>query len=391
MKDTKILVLAALLCSLFIAVQSAPWKGLYTSSRSYVVHLSRQNFDKVITKNRELGVSIVHYYKRNDDGSEQLARELDDSANEMNGIFKYAAVNCDENADVCTKEGVKKFPTVRIYPPFPVPVYDHEGDLSSKDIVAQAGKYVPGQRVKEINATTHSRFVDDNPSVPKVLLFTEKKGVPLIYRALSIALDKKIFLGVVRSSEADLVKKYKVKEYPTILVIKTNEPKPIFYKGDIKYQQIFEFLNVYAETFVPGGDKLNTNKPWLNEAVPELTSKSASDLALKTDGKLNVIYLSKEAPDDSVKDQITPLITNNKYENYKYSWLNVDLEPQWAKLFNKVDEYPKIVVVSFGKRKKYVVHEYDLTTSGISSTLEKINNGDAHFITIKGEVPTFQH
>ena len=44
----------------------------------------------------------------------------------MNGIFKFAAVNCDENPDICTKEGVKKFPTVRIYPPLPVPVFDYE-------------------------------------------------------------------------------------------------------------------------------------------------------------------------------------------------------------------------------------------------------------------------
>ena len=95
----------------------------------------------------------------------------------------------------------------------------------------------------------------------------------------------------MRSSETDLVKKYKVKEYPTILVVKTNEPKPIFYKGDIKYQQIFEFLNVYSETFVPGGDKLNVNKPWLSEALPELNSKSASDLALKVPIKTNPITI----------------------------------------------------------------------------------------------------
>lgn len=202
---------------------------------------------------------------------------------------------------------------------------------------------------------------------------------------------KKIFLGIVRSSEADLVKKYKVKEYPAILVIKTNEPKPIPYKGEIKYQPIFEFLNVYSETFVPGGANLNVNKPWLNEPVPELNSKSAGDLALKTDGKLNVIYLTREAPTDSLKNELIPLTTDNKYENYKYSWLNIDQEPTWAKMFNKVEEYPKIVVVSFGKRKKYVVHENEITTSSIASTLEKINNGDAHFITIKGEIPSLQH
>ena len=81
-----------------------------------------------------------------------------------------------------------------------------QGDLAGKDIVTQAGRYVPADRVKEINATTHSRFVDDNPSVPKVLLFTEKKGIPLIYRALSIALDVIISLPTKKKTNHPLKK-----------------------------------------------------------------------------------------------------------------------------------------------------------------------------------------
>jgi len=37
------------------------------------------------------------------------------------------------------------------------------------------------------------------------------------------------------------------------MVIKVTERKPIIYDGDIKYNNIFEFLNIYSETFVTGG------------------------------------------------------------------------------------------------------------------------------------------
>jgi len=55
-----------------------------------------------------------------------------------------------------------------------------------------------------------------------------------------------------------------VKTTPTILVVKTSEKKPIFYVGEMKYQNIFDFLNIYSEAFVPGGDNVgDTSKPWM--------------------------------------------------------------------------------------------------------------------------------
>jgi thioredoxin-related protein len=51
---------------------------------------------------------------------------------------------------------------------------------------------------------------------------------------------------LVRESEEALAKKYKVKKFPALIVIK-NEMKPIIYDGaDFKYQEIFEFLNVHS-------------------------------------------------------------------------------------------------------------------------------------------------
>jgi hypothetical protein len=64
-------------------------------------------------------------------------------------------------------------------------------------------------------------LLGENPSVPKVLLFTDKKGTPSVYKGLSVAFEKKLNFGVVRSSDETLVSKYMIKTFPTIIVIKT--------------------------------------------------------------------------------------------------------------------------------------------------------------------------
>lgn len=52
----------------------------------------------------------------------------------------------------------------------------------------------------EITPENVNTFVTENPSVPKTLLFTEKKGVPMIYKGLSVEFEKKIVFGIVRST-----------------------------------------------------------------------------------------------------------------------------------------------------------------------------------------------
>ena len=44
----------------------------------------------------------------------------------------------------------------------------------------------------EISSTNIDTFINDSPSVPKVFLFTESKGLPTIYKGLSVAFEVKI-------------------------------------------------------------------------------------------------------------------------------------------------------------------------------------------------------
>jgi len=60
----------------------------------------------------------------------------------MKGIVYFFGVDCNNHMDLCEKEKITKFPTVRIFPPLPVPAYDYEGELDGKKVVNEASRYV---------------------------------------------------------------------------------------------------------------------------------------------------------------------------------------------------------------------------------------------------------
>lgn len=45
---------------------------------------------------------------------------------------------------------------------------------------------------------------------------------------------------------------------------------------------------------------------------------------------------------------------------------------------------PGIVILNPGKKKRYLVHDYELNEEGITKTLDKILGGDARFKMVKG-------
>ena len=68
---------------------------------------------------------------------------------------------------------------------------------------------------------------------------------------------------------------------------------------------------------------------------------------------------------------------------FRFMWIDATQEPEFAGIFN-VQEYPSIVVMNPGKRKRFLIHENELSAEGVQKTLDKILGGDARFKNIKG-------
>ena len=108
-------------------------------------------------------------------------------------MLRIGSVECNEWASICSKEGITKYPTYRVFPPSPIPALDLEEaaegyTLDTDKLKKLAFKYI-GNRVIDITVANHDVFKTDNPGMPKVLLFTESKKAPIIFRALSTYFD----------------------------------------------------------------------------------------------------------------------------------------------------------------------------------------------------------
>lgn len=66
--------------------------------------------------------------------------------------------------------------------------YFLQGEFDTKKMLNFGAKYLQNNII-EITSTNIDTFINDSPSVPKVFLFTDKKGLPTIYKGLSVAFE----------------------------------------------------------------------------------------------------------------------------------------------------------------------------------------------------------
>lgn len=116
-------------------------------------------------------------------------------------MFRVTGLDCEEYESLCIKEKVDKYPLFRIYPAFPAPTQDFIEDTIDFDKLKKMATKFITSRVIEITQNNFDTFIGENPGKPKVLLFTDKKGTPAVYKALSSHFDKTLLFGLIRSEE----------------------------------------------------------------------------------------------------------------------------------------------------------------------------------------------
>ena len=180
-----------------------------------------------------------------------------------------------------------------------------------------------------------------------------------------------------------------------IVVQKTGEKRPIVYNGKLNFQDIFNFLNVFSEQFVPGGGSSADgpgDKPWLNEAVPELFVKSAGDVCFGQKKVLCVILFSNGKPSDDqigIMKEIRRAYDNklNRSVSFKFMWSDYTKQADWVQKM-KIDSAPTVIILNAGRRKRYLKYPGAPTSDSLNAKLEKILGGDSRFTPLRpNELP----
>jgi hypothetical protein len=239
--------------------------------------VTRSDFDAVINKFRDKQISVVYYYKPADADSAKYFDGYNQVATELRGMFKFAAVNCEDQAKLCKDENASEFPTVVVYPvrPFPAEPIPRE-DLSKladeKGLKKTLYRMLSSEHVTQLTNENLDTFQAHEEHLPKVILFSNKKGVPPLFKSLSIEFHKEMEFGFFSNPSEDNMKKFKVKSLPRIVLQESNhngKRQTQIYDGDLNFQAIHDWVNLRRQTFARGGGFDHTQSG-SEEEVPNL-------------------------------------------------------------------------------------------------------------------------
>jgi len=386
----------ALLLGIFTLFNCLKGEDLYDPMTSNVGILTPSNWKSQVDSSRQSGgIYIVHFYNERDGQSYDFSLDFIKRSQDLKGIFKLGQVNCTTFPDFCKKNFTGELPGLMTYPPLPIPPKKFELNQVKRSI-GFAVRYLD-HSVIEINDESYIGFLQSDKAMPKILLFTDKpKGIPLLAKGLSNSFSGKMKFALIRSSSTEVVEHFGVKKFPSILLHKQGVKKPLRYTGELKFQQLFDFLNIHSEQFVPksSGNSNEEEKTWVYEILPELHARSVDDICVGTTKTLCVILFANEKPEKSMITDIKSL--KNKYEvgrddalKFKFMWINKSLHKEWTEQFG-IDTSIGIqaAVLNPGRRKRFVRIDGEFTEESVSKMLERILGGDARFTRLRG-VPVF--
>ena len=247
-----------------------------------VVALNEKNFGPLVIGSDH--VWVVEFYAPWCGHCKHFAPEYARAAQNLHGIVRVGAVNCDEEQKLCGTFGIQGFPTVKLFPWSTVPVpKGRPGEVTKEPVeyngprrasaLANAAVNMLPSFVHRLDAEKEPAFVAER--LGKVLLFTDKRSVPTLFKALALEYRDRLAFGCVKSTDAALVAKYGVTQFPSVLVLpaaaasksKTegegeDKSEPVRYTGKVAFDALNAFLRKHAPPAVPrygaeaeGGDE----------------------------------------------------------------------------------------------------------------------------------------
>lgn len=112
--------------------------------------------------------------------------------------------------------------------------------------------------VSVVTMSNYNDFFEREKEIQKVLVFTDKKSTPAVFKALSKQYKGKLSFGHVRDSESQLIKNYKVTKFPSVILV-TNpyDNEGVVFPGEDYSMKAFQdFFRPYAY-----GEKKKASKP----------------------------------------------------------------------------------------------------------------------------------
>ena len=323
---------------------------------------------------------FVYFYRKGDQNYEKYVNTMIEFAEKTEGLFNAGAVNCIKDEEICEEFEVAETPSIIFFSENEKDYNKYEGKVDFNSLFNYATKRM-SYYVNEITKEKLSDFFSKKNDKYHVILFTSKESTPSLYKALSKYFINKLIFGEVHQNQKELVQLFKIKEFPTLMVMLDEEKnKYEVYKNKMNYESIKSYLN----KFVTKKKVVNDNK------VKEMNYNIYNTLSTcsSSDGKnICLIYLTKDNRPNSKDKKILESIAD-KYENdhIKVFYLNYKKNKNIFNSFEDVNENNAKAVIIKGKRKKYMNIEKDEFESNIYNAVENVISGGGNFKKMKEDL-----
>ncbi|KAL0035526.1 hypothetical protein WJX77_010582 [Trebouxia sp. C0004] len=267
-----------------------------------------------------------------------------------------------------------------------------KGNQTAKELQAFAVATFP-DIVSRISGSTVDKLFGSTMTHPKVVLFTDKKDTPGVFRALAASFRKyQLLFFTIHSSDAQARKTFSVQKIPTVVLAflppgrdeEVKGPTQLQlqpYPGPLKYQYLSAWLTMAASELglMPEGYEGDSDQPTPPAAeVPEVTTSDAFRKKCLDLTGLCIIAALNPIRDDfaSQKATLQAVAATRASSALHYLWLDVTRQgPFWEGLGVGRGDVPTAVAISLKKRRQASLDSGAFTQEGLKTFVEKLVNG----------------
>ena len=300
----------------------------------------------------------------------------------MKGIIEVGAVDCQENDEIWEELGVSsKSHVTKIYTE---KINDngtvYKGKIEWKSISNSATAKMESF-VSIVTNESYNDFMQREKSHIKLLLFSNKKNIPALYKALS-KFSKLITFGMVKEGD-NLQKSFNIKTLPSLWVVTSlYDFTTDCFKGEMKLESLKDFLRDYLN----GKKKVNQN---VQSNLIELTKEKMNrGLWDEKDPNFWLIYFSSgSAEDKRAIHNIEKTLENFSKNPITFTYVDAKENQEFYRNFGTKHK----LIVYRPKRMRYVEYNHEnYEKENVKIFVEGILDGNGKYVKMNS-TPSFEY
>jgi len=308
----------------------------------------------------------------------------------LKGILPLGKVDCTTHQALCSQYQVQGYPTIKLFSEKGQKIQDYQQARQAVAIVRFLTDQLPNNVVPVKDMTSLSHFLEKNPEIPHVLLFSSKSEVSPIMKSSSVLYKNRIAFAQVKQDAKEIVEKYNVESFPKLLVIKADEEQPTIYEGSVTPEELNIFLSgiagneVSQESIPPPPPRARPSKAAVDVSLVEINKENIDEVC---QGMCILGFVDVETTDDkkTVKSEHNELLLEilNRFKldgKFKFGWIDRGTQLELLSKFSLPTEEPSLVVYN-GKRQRFVKAE-SFEFKVAFTTIEHVLTGDARYTSL---------